>query len=188
MMSMLSKSHFKEPIELSGGQSCVAAGTRRVSQLLRNATQALDTDAGAAHGYIKQAASLLEPPAARQNDGLSRGGLANWQVERIKRYVETNLEETISVVELACVAKLSCGYFANAFKLTFGVSPYAYVVARRLQRAMDLMTSTCASLCEIALASGFSDQSHLCRQFRRAAGVSPNVWRRSRMDGVVTRQ
>lgn len=185
---MLSKSNFKEPIELSGGRSCVVGSTTRVSQLLRNATQALDTDAGPALGYVKQAALLLEPPAARQNDGSSRGGLANWQVERVKRHVQTNLEETISVVELACVAKLSCGYFTNAFKLTFGVSPYAYVVARRLQRAMELMTSTCASLSEIALASGFSDQSHLCRQFRRATGVSPNVWRRSRMDGAVTRQ
>ncbi|MGM4907488.1 helix-turn-helix domain-containing protein [Tardiphaga sp. 866_E4_N2_1] len=187
-MNMLLDLKFEEPIELSGGHPCVVASPEMVSQLLRSATQAIDTDAGAALGYIKQAVSLLEVPVGLQNDGSNRGGLAHWQVERVKRHIETNLEGAIRVVELACIVNLSCGYFSKAFKLTFGVSPHAYVVARRLQRAMELMTLTCASLCEIAFACGFSDQPHLCRQFRRVTGVSPNVWRRSRVDGFVSRQ
>jgi AraC family transcriptional regulator len=188
MMNMLLDSKFEEPIELSGGHPRVVASPAIVSQLLRNATEAIDTDAGAALGYIKQAASLLEVPVAMQNDGSNRGGMAHWQAKRVKRHIETNLEGTIRVVELACIVNLSCGYFSKAFKLTFGVSPHAYVVARRLQRAMELMTLTCASLCEIAFACGFSDQPHLCRQFRRLTGLSPNVWRRGRVDGSVSRQ
>jgi transcriptional regulator GlxA family with amidase domain len=46
---------------------------------------------------------------------------------------------------------------------------------------MELMTSTSKSLCEIAIDCGFSDQAHMCRQFRRATGASPNVWRRDNM-------
>jgi transcriptional regulator GlxA family with amidase domain len=54
------------------------------------------------------------------------------------------------------------------------------VVRRRLQRAGHLMITSTASLSEIALNVGFSDQAHLCRLFRQAFGQSPANWRRER--------
>jgi AraC-like DNA-binding protein len=54
----------------------------------------------------------------------------------------------------------------------------AFVVARRIERAKLMMTSTRERLTDIALACGFSDQSHLNRHFRRVVGTSPGLWRR----------
>jgi transcriptional regulator GlxA family with amidase domain len=54
------------------------------------------------------------------------------------------------------------------------------VVSRRLERASHLMMTSAASMSEIALSVGFSDQAHLCRLFRQAFGQSPANWRRER--------
>jgi AraC-like DNA-binding protein len=71
--------------------------------------------------------------------------------------------------------------------LTFGEPPHAYVVRRRLEKACELMMTNAASLSEIALSAGFSDQAHLCRLFRQAFGQSPASWRRERgIPGEVT--
>jgi AraC-like DNA-binding protein len=55
---------------------------------------------------------------------------------------------------------------------------------------MELMKSSSKALSEIAIDCGFSDQAHMCRQFRRATGVSPNAWRRDNMmmSELATRQ
>jgi AraC family transcriptional regulator len=155
------------------------ANSMVVSQLLLDARRAIASDAGAALRCIEEAVSLLGAPLARPVSAPARGGLARWQIERIKYHIESNLDDTIQVADLAVIARLSAGYFSNAFKVSFGQSPHAYIVSRRLVRAQELMTSSGLSLCAIAIDCGFSDQAHLCRQFRRATGVSPNAWRRS---------
>jgi AraC-like DNA-binding protein len=57
-------------------------------------------------------------------------------------------------------------------------SPYRYLLMRRLDRARHLMRSG-VSLAEAAAASGFADQSHMSRQFKKAYGVSPGRWQRA---------
>jgi len=54
-----------------------------------------------------------------------------------------------------------------------------YVTARRVEHAKAMMASTRLRLADIALASGFTDQSHLTRFFRRLVGSSPARWRRA---------
>ncbi len=155
------------------------ANSMAVSQLLLDARRAMASDTSAALRCIEQAVSLLGTPAVLPTSSPARGGLARWQIDKIKRHIETNLDDTIQVADLAVIARLSAGYFSNAFKVSFGQSPHAYIVGRRLARAKELMTSSELSLCAIAFDCGFSDQAHLCRQFRRATGASPNAWRRS---------
>jgi AraC-like DNA-binding protein len=70
-------------------------------------------------------------------------------------------------------------HFARSFRLTFGESPHAFVVRRRLELAARYMLQTEMDLSEIALRCGFSDQAHLCRRFREATGQSPAAWRRA---------
>jgi AraC-like DNA-binding protein len=67
-------------------------------------------------------------------------------------------------------------HFARAFKQSEGVTPHGYLLERRV----ELLTGTNLSLSEIALASGFSDQSHLARHFRQRVGVSPSLFRWSK--------
>ena len=108
----------------------------------------------------------------------ARGGLAPWQVLRIKAHVEAHLDSTLRARDLAVMARLSTGHFCRAFKRSLGVAPIAYIAGRRVASAQNLMLASNESLSQIALACGFYDQAHLTRVFRRHAGTSPHDWRR----------
>jgi len=96
----------------------------------------------------------------------------------VRTFIDRNLHRTIHTQDLSAVARRSPAHFSRSFKLTFGEPPHAYVVKRRLEK--HLMITSSASLSEIALSVGFSDQAHLCRLFRQAFGQSPASWRRER--------
>jgi transcriptional regulator GlxA family with amidase domain len=100
-------------------------------------------------------------------------------LRRVKEYIDDHLTETIDLERLATTAGLSLHHFARAFKRSAGVPPHGYVLRQRLNRARDLLVCTDQPLAEIALAAGFSDQSHFARQFRQSFGVSPGNFRRS---------
>jgi AraC-like DNA-binding protein len=96
----------------------------------------------------------------------------------IRGFIDRNLHRTIHVRDLAAVVQRSPAHFARSFKQTFGDPPHAYVTRMRLHKSCHLMVTTSATVVEIALATGFSDQSHLCRLFRKTFGQSPSRWRR----------
>jgi len=137
---------------------------------------------------------IIESILAKLFDGArapvapARGGLAPWQVLRVKTHVEAHLDRTVRAADLAAIARLSPGHFSRAFKGSLGVAPTAYIAGRRVAQAQTLMLTTNEPLCQIALACGFYDQSHLTRVFRRCAGTSPRDWRRRHRDGVVPPQ
>jgi AraC family transcriptional regulator len=110
----------------------------------------------------------------------SRGGLAPRVVRRVREHIEGNIEKRISVEALARVANLSVCYFVRAFKQSVGVTPHDYLIRRRVERTMQLLSGTDMSLSEIALAAGFADQSHCARRFRQHVGMSPRDYRWSR--------
>jgi len=70
-------------------------------------------------------------------------------------------------------------HFARLFRRTVGVPPHQYVLRRRVERAKELLLTGRLGLSEVALAAGFSDQSHLTRVFRRAVGLTPARFRRA---------
>jgi AraC-like DNA-binding protein len=109
----------------------------------------------------------------------SRGGLPPLTLRRVKEYIDLHLDENIDLERLATTAGLSLHHFARAFKRSAGVPPHAYVLQQRLDKARDLLICTDCPLADIALAAGFSDQSHLARHFRKSFGVSPGNFRRS---------
>jgi AraC family transcriptional regulator len=112
--------------------------------------------------------------------GLFRGGLAAWQVHRVREYIDAHLTDPLLLEVLARVIKLSVSHFARAFRQTVGASPHVFVTLRRLEYAQGLMLATDRCLGDIALASGFADQAHFGRVFRRFCGESPGMWRRAR--------
>ena len=98
----------------------------------------------------------------------------------MREYIDGRLADSISLDAMAAVAELSRCHFARAFKQSVGTSPHAYVVQRRLDRAERLLADTDLSLCQVALDSGFSDQSHFSSCFRKSFGESPRSFRRAR--------
>ncbi|MFY8105456.1 MAG: helix-turn-helix transcriptional regulator, partial [Elstera sp.] len=84
----------------------------------------------------------------------------------------------IRVCDLAKLCRLSTNYFCQAFRNTFGRSPHAYLIWRRLERVQQILRTTDRSLSDVALECGFSDQPHLTRLFRQNFGVTPGEWRR----------
>jgi len=176
------------PAVASGGQDEVAERGMLAAILVRlldDAGEALYRDRDAARAYIARASALLRAQRGQDNTShehapvtLVRGGLAPWQINRVRAYVEAHLDSTIRARDLAAIARLSTSHFSRSFKHSFGVAPFAYIALRRLARAQDLMLTTDDPLCQIALACGFCDQSQLTRMFRRHVGTSPNTWRR----------
>jgi AraC family transcriptional regulator len=158
-------------------------------ELLETARRELERDRELAKASLIAASRILHAEIERCSvaNGCPRGGLAAWQIARVQAYIHSNLHRTVHIRNLSAVARRSPAHFSRKFKLAFGESPHAYVVRRRLERACHLMMTSAASLSEIALSVGFSDQAHLCRLFRRAFGQSPASWRRERgIPGEVT--
>lgn len=110
------------------------------------------------------------------------GGLPPAIANRVRGYIDSHLQGNISLEELARIAQLSVHHFARAFRQSVGVPPHSYIVRRRVQRAKELLRTTNFSLSEIAVASGFTDQSHFARHFRRITGISPGLARRNSKD------
>jgi AraC-like DNA-binding protein len=151
-----------------------------LAQLLETAIRELERDREVAKAALATASILLQAEVERysSDNGATGGGLAPWQMLRVRAFIDSNLHRTIHIRELSAVAQRSPAYFSRKFKLAAGESPHAYLVRRRLERACNLMVISAAPLSEIALSVGFSDQSHLCRHFRAAFGQSPASWRR----------
>lgn len=105
-------------------------------------------------------------------------GLLPWQAKRVRDYVEADLHGRVSLQAAAGHARLSPGYFSRRFRQSFGTSFSRFVAARRVERAQKLILGAAGSLCEVALACGFADQSHFTRTFSSLMGCSPSRWRR----------
>ena len=154
-----------------------------LASLLASATVALDTDRRAAKSCIQRAAALLEIDLSSEGDGTAghsclQGGLAPWQAKHIRSFIEDKLDSSIRATDLAGVVRLSTSYFFRAFRQTFGESPLAYIMQRRIRRAQELILRSRLPLSQVALECGMCDQAHLCRVFRRIVGINPNAWRR----------
>ena len=153
-----------------------------LAQLLEAARRELEHDREAAKASLAIASTILQCEIERYTGArqFGTGGLTGWQIARVRAFIDKNLHRTIHTQDLSAVARRSPAHFSRSFKLTFGEPPHAYVVKRRLEKACHLMVTSSASLSEVALNAGFSDQAHLCKLFRQAFGQSPASWRRER--------
>jgi AraC family transcriptional regulator len=106
-------------------------------------------------------------------------GMAPSTLRRCVEFLEAHLEGDLRLSDLAREAGVSTSHFLRSFRQSTGKTPYQFLLHRRVQRARLLMRDLRAPLTEVALASGFADQHHLARVFRRITGVTPSSYRRS---------
>jgi AraC-like DNA-binding protein len=153
-----------------------------IADILAQASIAIDQDTALARSLTAEARAILAEPFAettRVISGAQDGELVAWQARRVAGHVEANLAGTITVTQLALVARLSRTHFSRAFRRSFGTTPYDFILQRRVAMAKRLMAQSNLPLAEIASACGFCDQAHLSRIFKRCEGTSPLRWRRS---------
>lgn len=120
----------------------------------------------------------LRPSRRVSSAGISRqSSRESPGIEEAREYLRAHFAENVSLKELALVARLSPNYLNAVFSREVGLPPYAYQKQLRLAEARRLIARG-TELGRAALETGFADQSHLSRAFKRMYGVSPGRYGR----------
>lgn len=106
-----------------------------------------------------------------------RGGLSGYKWRRVEEFIRENLENDLSLAELAAVVELSPFHFIRVFRHRAGMTPQQYLMRQRVERAKQLLATSDLPLVEIGFRAGFKNQSHFTTLFRKLTAVTPKIWR-----------
>jgi len=123
--------------------------------------------------HLLRSYNAFEPVEPRETPPL-----AKFELARLIEYIEDNLDRTIELAELANLVNVSRFHFSRLFKQSTGMTAIAFVEQCRIRRAQSLILETDLPLVEVALMTGFADQSHFTRRFHRHVGTTPAVFAR----------
>ena len=102
---------------------------------------------------------------------------------RVLTHVQDHLDSSLRIEELAEIGGMSVHQLEARVQRVFHINPRQLVLKYRLDEALRLLGTTEQSLSEIALATGFCDQSAFTRHFRRMTGMPPGLYRALSRDG-----
>jgi AraC family transcriptional regulator len=142
----------------------------RLHQELVNADTA---SAVAIHGLV----ALIAAEIAR-GDAPGRDATPYW-LDSVRAFIELNYRSDIGVRELARKARVHPAHLSKSFGRAFGSTVREYVRRLRVEFARKQIESSGLTLSEIAIASGFADQSHFTKTFKRVVGTSPSEYRQT---------
>jgi transcriptional regulator GlxA family with amidase domain len=135
--------------------------------------------------HARPTLDTITDPASKASRKMAAAGLPPRLFRRIQEYINTHLDSGLRNAELAASLGLSVSHFSRSFARSAGTTPHNYVIRLRLSRAQELLTETDLALTEIALTTGFADQSHFSRRFLHSVGLQPKAFRkRYRRDAV----
>ena len=157
---------------------------------LRSAMLAVNdelVDGGAGGGLATESlANLIAVHLLRNTSASQRtarrtdGALSRSRLRAVIEYIEGHVDTALTLEQMAAIAHLSAYHFARQFKASTGLSPHQYVIARRVERAQQLLREgDDLSLAAVAAGAGFSDQSQFSHHFKRRLGMTPGQFRRS---------
>ena len=122
--------------------------------------------------YLAQRYSSSPPTLRRHRDGMP-----TTRLNRVLEYIAAKLHEDLSLAALAEIAGMNLYYFSRLFKQSTGRSPHRYVLEQRITRAQQFLRSSDMTIFEASVRTGFADQGHFAKVFRRFVGVSPTAYR-----------
>ena len=99
------------------------------------------------------------------------------ELQSVIRHLETHYSEQVSMVAMARLAGLSSTQFNRRFQDLLRTTPTGYLRTVRIQAACGLLSKTKRALAEVAVESGFADQSHFTRCFQKCTGITPLAYR-----------
>ncbi|MHA2788701.1 helix-turn-helix domain-containing protein [Corynebacterium sp. S7] len=137
-----------------------------------------DTIDAVENGGLEEGVGVVEKRLRNYPPPLEIALLANDMVAFIE-----STDEITNVEEIAEAINVSVRTVHRLAKRYIGVTPYKIVQRRRLQTAAEQLRRSPETLAEVAAASGFSDQAHFAREFKKVVGLSPSLYRESAARG-----
>lgn len=103
----------------------------------------------------------------------------NKECVKIKRYIEANYVQNITLDSLAELSHLNKYYMVHAFTSHYGCSPIRYLCQTRIKASKELLANTNYSITEVAQYSGFSSQSYFAQCFLKSCGMTASAYRKN---------
>ena len=154
-----------------------------LEHLCRSLSPALSDPSGSSQLYLDLMCRAVGTHITQRYGRTNIGTNSRWRtlstlsVSRAKEYLESSLAGDVSMKDAAASLSMSPALFIKTFREATGMTPHKWVVQRRLDKAVTFLENTDLSISEIALACGFTDQSHFARVFSAHKGTSPRKWR-----------
>ena len=121
--------------------------------------------------------SFISRHRTRRSASVALADRAPRIVTRVREYLDANTHTNVRLADLVRITGVHPLYLCRIFKTHVGLAPHAYSIHARLARGKDLLREGHA-VSDVAIATGFADQSHFGRHFVRATGVTPASYRR----------
>jgi len=106
-------------------------------------------------------------------------------IRRVRDRIDREFDQPLNVEDLARGVYMSAGHVSRLFRRVYGESPYAYLMTRRIERAMTLLRRGDLSVTEVCFAVGFSSLGTFSTRFKELVGVAPRVYRRDQSQSAA---
>lgn len=138
------------------------------------------------YGYLKNLISLLSTHYIQSysnyadliSQNLNASKFENHQLQKVEQYIDEHIGQIITVDELAELLHCSKFYFLREFKKLTGITPYQFLLNRRLAEAEKKLLAN-QSIASIAFDLGFNDQAHFTRVFKKHFGKTPGQFKKA---------
>ncbi len=179
--------HLIGPEDTLAFQHSLVEGDDRLIQLADNlVTELTDEKPGReivvgalAEQVVVQILRHYSSPRRSAELELSRVGLVDRRIRRSVELMHAQLENDLTLKEIAAASYMSTFHFVRVFKKLTGTTPHAYLANIRSARAQTLLADPNISITEISTRVGYSSPSHFSKAFRQSTGLSPRAFRKA---------
>jgi AraC family transcriptional regulator len=154
-----------------------------VCQIILALQKVLETDATNSCFYAESMATALVAHCLRNYSTRKHvlqeydDGLPKYKLKQAFEYMNAHLSENVSLASVSEELEISQFHFCRLFKQSTGMTPHAYLIQQRVERAKQLLKRKEGTVLDIAIECGFANPSHFAKHFRRHTGVSPKQFR-----------